>query len=107
MNSHRYIDQGRTKWRNFRLSTETLDFLTCLACFGCKQAAGYPNMQFSFYVVKILPTLPVTCITLQGCRPWVQILADKLTLCQPEGTDYAHLITTGTSTFSDLLTAPK
>ena len=29
--------------------------------------------------------------------PWhTQILADQLTLFQPGGTDYAHLITTGT-----------
>ena len=43
------------------------------------------------------------------CRPWVcrvcQILADQLTLFQPGGTDYAHLITTGTPGFSDLPTA--
>ena len=34
-----------------------------------------------------------------------QILADQLTLFQPGGTDYAHLITTGTPGFSDLPTA--
>ena len=38
--------------------------------------------------------------------PWhPQILADQLTLSQPGGTDYAHLITTGTPGFSDLPTA--
>ena len=38
--------------------------------------------------------------------PWhTQILAGQLTLFQPGGTDYAHLITTGTSGFSDLPTA--
>ena len=38
--------------------------------------------------------------------PWhTQILADQLTLFQPGRTDYAHLITTGTPEFSDLLTA--
>ena len=38
--------------------------------------------------------------------PWhTQILADHLTLFQPGGTDYAHLITTGTPGFSDLPTA--
>ena len=31
--------------------------------------------------------------------------ADQLTLFQPGGTDYAHLITTGTPGFSDLPTA--
>ena len=41
-----------------------------------------------------------------GCRVlWhTQILADQLTLFQPEGTDYAHLITTGTPKFSVLPT---
>ena len=38
--------------------------------------------------------------------PWhTQILADQLTLFQPGGTNYAHLITTGTLRFSDLPTA--
>ena len=38
--------------------------------------------------------------------PWnTQILADQLTLFQPGGTDYAHLITTHTPAFSDLLMA--
>ena len=40
--------------------------------------------------------------------PWhTRILADQLTLFQPGGggTDYAHLITTGTPGFSDLPTA--
>ena len=38
--------------------------------------------------------------------PWhTQILADQLTLFQPGGTDYAHLITTSTPGFSDLPTA--
>ena len=37
--------------------------------------------------------------------PWhPQILADQLTLFQLGGTDYAHLIITGTPGFSDLLT---
>ena len=40
--------------------------------------------------------------------PWhTQILADQLTLFQPGGTDYAHLITTGTPRFSDLPMALK
>jgi hypothetical protein len=38
--------------------------------------------------------------------PWhTQILADQLTLFEPGGKDYAHLITTGTPGFSDLPTA--
>ena len=38
--------------------------------------------------------------------PWhTQYFADQLTLFQPGGTDYAHLITTDTPGFSDLPTA--
>ena len=38
--------------------------------------------------------------------PWhTQILADQVTLFQPGGTNYAHLITIGTPGFSDLPTA--
>ena len=40
--------------------------------------------------------------------PWhTQYFADQLTLFQPGGTDYAHLITTGIPRFSDLPTALK
>ena len=40
------------------------------------------------------------------CVPWhTQILSDQFTIFQPGGTDYAHLITTGTPGFSDLPTA--
>ena len=35
----------------------------------------------------------------------IQLLADQLTLFQPGGTDYAHLVTTGTPGFSDVPTA--
>ena len=42
-------------------------------------------------------------VSSMGVHP--QILADQLTLSQPGGTDYAHLITTGTPGFSDLPTA--
>ena len=38
--------------------------------------------------------------------PWhTQYLADQLTLYQPVGTDYAHLITNGAPGFSDLQTS--
>ena len=38
--------------------------------------------------------------------PWhTQILADQLNLIQPGGTDYAHLITTGTPRLSEFPTA--
>jgi hypothetical protein len=39
------------------------------------------------------------------CHGKTQILADQLTLFPPGGTDYAHLITTGTPGFLDLPTA--
>ena len=42
-----------------------------------------------------------------GCAMARQILADQLTLCQPGGTDYAHLITTGTPGISGHPTALK
>ena len=38
---------------------------------------------------------------------YTQILADQLTLFQPGGTDFAHLITSGTPGFLDLPTALK
>ena len=53
----------------------------------------------------------IIAIKSQGCRPWgcrgchPQILADQLTLSQPEGADYAQQITTGTPGFSGLPTA--
>ena len=38
--------------------------------------------------------------------PWqTQILADQLTLFQPGGTDFPHIITIGTPGFSNLPTA--
>ena len=51
------------------------------------------------------PTTGLSSLGMPGV-PWhTQNLADQLTLFQPGGTDYAHLITTGTPGFSDLLTA--
>ena len=53
-------------------------------------------------VKKCRPVVP------GGAIPWHhQILADQLTISQPEGTDYAYQITTGTPGFSDLPTALK
>ena len=40
-----------------------------------------------------------------GCAGCAKYFADQLTLFQPGGTDYAHLITTGIPRFSDLPTA--
>ena len=52
---------------------------------------------------------PAQKIKLFSCSrpafPRFAILADQLTLFQPGGTDYAHLITTGTPGFLDLPTA--
>ena len=47
--------QGRTKWRNCRL-TPKLQTTNAMGCLGCKQAAGYPKMEFLFYAVKNLPS---------------------------------------------------
>ena len=53
----------------------------------------------------IMPMSGLSSLGVPGV-PWhTQILADQLTLFQPGGTDYAHLITTGTPGFSDLPTA--
>ena len=57
-----------------------------------------------------VPTLVVSKAGLSSLGvpgvPWhTQYLADQLTLFQPGGTDYTHLITTGTPGFSDLPTA--
>ena len=50
----------------------------------------------------IPPVANASCVV-QAC----QILADQLTPFQPGGTDYAHLITTGTPRFLYLPTALK
>ena len=47
---------------------------------------------------KFRPVVP-------GCAMAHPDLADQLTLFHPGGTDYAHIITTGTPGFSDLPTA--
>ena len=65
-----------------------------------------------FYVVKFnFITIPDTQIHPGLQEPGVpqhpQILADQLTLSQPEGADYAHQITTGTPGFSDLPTTQR
>ena len=55
-------------------------------------------MKFSRFV-EIKSRRPVV----PGCAGCA--MADQLTVFQPGGTDYAHLITTGTPGFSDLPTA--
>ena len=47
-------NQGRTRWRNCRLSTKPPEYQLGWGCFGFKQAAGCHKTLFSFYVVKIL-----------------------------------------------------
>ena len=47
----------------------------------------------------------MSSLGVQGESWHTQILADQLTLSQPGGTNYAHLINTGTPGFSDLPTA--
>ena len=57
------------KWRSFQplvSSGGTTDdpknskLPTWFGCFGFQQCAGGPNMQFLFYVIKILPSYLVT-----------------------------------------------
>ena len=43
----------QTKLKNSRLPTWK-------GCLGCQQAAGYRKAWFLFYLLKILPTYPVT-----------------------------------------------
>ena len=70
-----------------------LDFITQFS----RKFVGKPR---NFLVCPDLSSLGVPGV------PWhTQILADQLTLFQLGGTDYAHLITTGTPEFSDLPTA--
>ena len=55
---------------------------------------------------KVKPTITANPGVSSLGVPWhPQILADQLTLSQPGGTDYAHLITTDTPGFLDLPTA--
>ena len=65
------------------------------------------NVGFSIDIFKLCITLNagLSSLGVPGV-PWhTQILVDQLTLFQPVGTDYAHLIATGTAGFSDLPTA--
>jgi hypothetical protein len=38
---------------------QELQITNLVGCFGCKQAVGYSNVQFSISVVKIFPNLLV------------------------------------------------
>ena len=69
--------------------------LEAMAIYLVKQACGIDKLQNSGLLSLGVPVVP-----------WhTQIFADQLILFQPRGTDYAHLITTGTPGFSDLPTA--
>ena len=66
------------------------------------------NKRKSIGTILTRQDMPYTGLSSLGVPgvPWhTQILADQLTLFHPGGTDYAHLITTGTPGFSDLPTA--
>ena len=53
-------NQGRKKWRNCRLTQKTPDYQLGWAVLAANRLQVLPKLQFSFYVVKILSTLPVT-----------------------------------------------
>ena len=56
------------------------------------------------FCVSLLFSSGLSSLGVPG-EPWhPQILKDQLTLFQPGGTNYAHLITTGTPRFTDLPT---
>ena len=82
------------------------------------KVVGQVVMRRTFYSAKIWggqlqPLYWRPCLFNTVCRPVVPgcagcakaSLADQLTLFQPGGTDYAHLISTGTPGFSDPPTA--
>ena len=73
---------------------------------GNREGGGVKNWsKLPTDTTKKLPTSGLSSLGVPGV-PWhTQFMADQLTLFQPGGTDYAHLITTGTPGFSDLPTA--
>mgnify|MGYP001280782272 CR=1 FL=1 len=77
-----------------------LDFLRKVSIGNeFKRAAAYDRVHFYFGDAGL------SSLGVPGVPRHTQILADQLTLFQPGGTNYAHLITTGTPGFSDLPTA--
>ena len=56
------------------------------------------------FTFRIALATGVSSLGVPGVPLHPQILADQLTLSQPGGTDYAYLITTDTSGFSDIPT---
>ena len=83
--------------------------LTDLPKSGCAMAQpahpGTTGLLFTRITVQKNESTGLSSLGVLGV-PWhTQILADQLTLFQPRGTDYAHLITSGTPGFSDLPTA--
>ena len=66
---------------------------------------NYRGTGSSLYLLGTETTAGLSSLGVPGV-PWhTQYLADQLTLFQLGGTDYTHLITTGTPGFSDLPTA--
>jgi hypothetical protein len=65
-----------------------------------------PQIRILIHIYQdMIPYTGVSSLGVSGV-PWhTPILVDQLALFQPGGTDYAHLITTGTPRFSDLPTA--
>ena len=98
---------GDSKWLKL---AENKFQQTVFTSFSIEVSADWDSFRFRSYskFVKLLRG-PVrsgpSSLGVPGV-PWhTQYFADQLTLFQPGGTDYAHLITTGTPGFSDLPTA--
>ena len=83
-----------------------LEFLPILSLIKKIQLNFFSEKQnCNSFLVFTPSSLGLSSLGVPGV-PWhAQILADQLTLFQPGGIDYAHLIATGTPGFSDLLKA--
>ena len=122
------LHRPKLRWRFCKILWPSQNIWTLLGCKKCERSQiskysfqlsnntisygfwnfRFKNMEGTFYVQSrqacYLPG-PSSSLGVPGV-PWhTQILADQLTLFQPGQMDYAHLITTGTPGFLDLLTA--
>ena len=114
---HRVVDRGISS----HISNIDFQLWAVLGCRGCREFFFFliPLGMLLFSIIflyvfmgkenlnsfKSIVVLGMSSLGVPGV-PWhPQSLADQLTLSQPRGTDYAHLITTGTPGFSDLPTA--
>ena len=70
---------------------------------GCLHLSEINNALFDD--ISRIVTSGLSSLGVPGVPCHTQSLADQLTLFQPGGTDYVHLITPGTPVFSDLPTA--